>query len=317
MIKDIARLETLLQSESLNDLNILPLDVPHNGTNSGEQAFAIEVDTHSALAMWSQLRKLVPKTGMWPVLYAFWGNPQNSWEEYVNNDNMFMRRPFEWESQEESRNLSPQAIVARAEITSFEGLLEKHADMYSENLQEDFGYSLLKTKERFGISPAADEVEHLIKCKKIKNYIEFEKWLLDWELQHIPREQSLPPASTRYIDWHIPQNVSQALILLPTVNCWEVLAYIHWYGAETCGSETAIAMLRWWNEKYGAELVAHYGTMLNIQVANRPATIDEAFRLAWEQEALAPCTTALPGESLRDHARALLKVHRWFLHERP
>ncbi|WP_455210808.1 DUF4253 domain-containing protein [Kaarinaea lacus] len=57
--------------------------------------------------------------------------------------------------------------------------------------------------------------------------------------------------------------------------------------------------------------------MLHFDVQRKPESIDDAFRLAWEQEALAPCTTALPGESLRDHARALLAADKWFLHERP
>jgi hypothetical protein len=311
MIRNVDQLETLLANESLSNLNLLPLEIPHKL----EAAFAIEVG-NNALQMWQTLRTLLPKTGMWPVLYAFWGNPQNAWEDYVKADDLFKRRPFEWENQED-KDTSPEAIVARAEITSFEGLLENHANLYSENLREDFGYALVKTKQRFGFSPQASEVEALIKSNRIENYIELEKWLLDWEMQHIPHVKSLPPAQTQYIDWYVPHNEPQALILLPTPHCWEALAYIHWYGAAVCGSETAIAMLRWWNEKYGAELVAHLGTMLHFNVKRKPENIDEAFRLAWEQEALAPCTTALPGISLRDHARTLLKAGKWFLHERP
>lgn len=311
MIRDVDQLEKLLANESLTDLNILPLDIPKNV----EKAFAVEVDAN-ALQVWKTLRRLLPQTGMWPVLYAFWGNPQNSWEEYVTADDIFIRQPFEWESQED-KDTSPEAIIARAEITSFEGLLEYHSNMYSENIHEDFAFALEKTKQRFGLSPPATEVDTLIKSQKINNYVELEKWLLNWELQRIPQKISLQPSDTHYMDWYVPLNEPQALILLPTVNCWETLAFIHWYGAETCGSETAIAMLRWWHEKYGAELVAHYGTMLHFSVNRRPATIDEAFRLAREQEALAPCTTALPGISLRDHARTLLTADKWFLHERP
>lgn len=311
MIRNVDQLEKLLANESLSDLNILPLDIPKNV----EKAFAIEVGT-DALQIWTTLRKLVAQTGMWPVLYVFWGNPRNSWEEYVKANDIFVRQPFEWESQED-KDTSPEAIVARAELTSFEGLLESHSNMYSENLREDYVFALQKTKQQFGSSPPAGEIEALIKSEKINNYIELEKWLLDWELRYISDEKSRPPPDTHYIDWYIPLNEPQALILLPTLNCWEALAYIHWHGADTSGTETAIAMLRWWNEKYGAELVAHYGTMLHITIDRRPSNIDEAFRLAWEQEALAPCTTALPGISLRDHARTLLMADKWFLHERP
>ncbi|WP_455210809.1 hypothetical protein [Kaarinaea lacus] len=242
MIK-VDQLEKLLENLSLSDLNILTLEIPKNIENG----YAIQVDSN-ALHTWKTLRTLVPQTGMWPVLYAFWGNPQNTWEDYVNADNIFSRQPFEWENQEE-KDTSPESIVARAEITSFEGLLENHANMYSENLREDFGYSLEKTKQRFGISPQASEIDSLIKTNQIQNYIELEKWLLDWELQNIPIERSLPPSQTQYIEWYVPHNEPQALILLPTPHCWEVPAYIHWFGAGACGSETAIAMLRWWNEK--------------------------------------------------------------------
>jgi hypothetical protein len=311
MIKDALELEKILQSESPGDQNILSLEIP----NCVDRAFAIEVNGNG-LPLWTAMRKCLPQTGMWPVLYTFWGNPQNSWEDYVIADDIFKRQPYQWESPAEE-DTAPEAIVARSEITSFEDLLENHANLYSQNLREDYAYALEKTRQRFGSSPPAAEVEALIRTRRIDDYVQLEHWLLDWEVQHTPRPQSLQPDTTDYIDWYQPLNQPQALILLPTTNCWEVLAYIHWYGAQTYGTETAIAMLRWWNEKYGAELVAHYGTMLNIQVTGHPDNIEEAFRLAWEQEAFAPCTTALPGESLRDHARTLLTADKWLLHERP
>ena len=311
MIKNTEQLEYLLRTESVGEPNILPLDIPR----CVDIAFALEVK-NDAQHMWETLRKLLPRTGRWPVLYTLWGHPQNTWEDYVRAADIFTRRPFEWENRDDN-DTSPEAIVARSELTSFEDLLQTHAHLHSLNLWEDYGYLLEKTKQRFGFCPDAEEVESLIKTKKISNYVELEHWLLRWELQHIARNKSLPPADTGYLQWYVPQSEPQALILLPTANCWEALAYIHWYGAEAYGSETAIAMLRWWREKYGAELVAHYGTMLHIAITRRPSSIEEAFRLAWEQEAFAPCTTALPGESLRDHARALMQADKWFLHERP
>ena len=57
--------------------------------------------------------------------------------------------------------------------------------------------------------------------------------------------------------------------------------------------------------------------MLQLVVKRKPATLEEAFQLAWEQVAIAPCTNLLPGVSLRDHAKALFHLDRWFLHERP
>ena len=104
---------------------------------------------------------------------------------------------------------------------------------------------------------------------------------------------------------------------MPTINSWEIPAYISWYGAESCSSELVVALLKYWHEKYGAELVAHYGTMLQLVTQTLPTSPEEAFRLAWEQQVIAPCTTCLPGISLRNHAREMLHCHQWFLHERP
>jgi hypothetical protein len=102
------------------------------------------------------------------------------------------------------------------------------------------------------------------------------------------------------------------LLLLPIENGWNSLAYLHWYGACTAGSSVAISFLKKWHQQYNAELVCHYGTMLQFNVGRCPISPEEAFELAWEQEALAECTTILPGISLRDHARSLLKVKQWF-----
>jgi hypothetical protein len=79
--------------------------------------------------------------------------------------------------------------------------------------------------------------------------------------------------------------------------------------------EGSIAFKAW--QAYGAELVAHFGTMLQFVVSRPPQTLDQAFALAVQQNAVAPCTLALPGVSLREHVRALMCVDKWFLHERP
>ena len=65
-------------------------------------------------------------------------------------------------------------------------------------------------------------------------------------------------------------------------------------------------LLKKWHEQYEAELVCHFGTMLNFIVAKPPNTSESAFELAWEQMVIAECTIILPGVSLRDHARSLL-----------
>jgi hypothetical protein len=57
--------------------------------------------------------------------------------------------------------------------------------------------------------------------------------------------------------------------------------------------------------------------MLQFVASTPPATLDDAFELATEHYRVAPATTALPGEGIRQLARHLWRGERWFLHERP
>jgi len=83
------------------------------------------------------------------------------------------------------------------------------------------------------------------------------------------------------------------------------------------GGEIVIAAARRWHERWGAEPVALWGTMMQFTVSHRPATPDDAWMLAREHDILAANTLSNPGIPLRDHARALTILDRWFLHSRP
>lgn len=123
---------------------------------------------------------------------------------------------------------------------------------------------------------------------------------------------------TAYLDWFQPSGHElQVLLLLPTPHGWSAPAWLHWFGAERCQSEAVISVLRAWEQTHGAELVAHYGTMLQCQLPGPLTDLTTARQVAEEHELLAPCTLMLPGVSRAEHAQALLQVRRWFLHERP
>ena len=141
-----------------------------------------------------------------------------------------------------------------------------------------------------------------------------DRWLLDWE--ETTGGVKLEPAL--YLDWFDPVGLDTAVVLLPTPHSWEAPAYLSFFGAEgPGGAESLIALVRSWHERFGAELVAHFGTMLEFVVNRPPRSLDEAWALAREQELVAPCTTALPGITLREHARSLVDRDTWFIHERP
>lgn len=92
---------------------------------------------------------------------------------------------------------------------------------------------------------------------------------------------------------------------------------MRWYGSDFNNSENSelvIALLKYWHEKYGSELVCHYGTILQLTTKKLPTSPEEAFQLAWEQEVITPYLSI--ETDLSDHARELLHSYRWFLHER-
>ncbi|MBU6953780.1 DUF4253 domain-containing protein [Hahella sp. HN01] len=313
MLETEDQLCEILSGIGYDEHEVVMMDVP----GVARKAFAVEITAGEAMDLWAEFRSISEQTGMWPVLHACWLNDAGSWREAVLNEDAFMRRPYGWEPSGADRDLSPQAICAGVEMADIQAVLVAHNRLYSEDLEENFEYSIGHTKERFGKVPSLDEINKLIAEKRITSYFEFERWMLEWEIQYSGASDVLEPEYCDHIDWYEPQGQAQALILLPTTKPWEALAYMHWYGAENVGSEASIAMLRHWHDKYGAELVAHYGTMLQFNAKSGPKDIFESFDLAFEQEALAPCTTALAGVLLRDHARSLMKTRRWFLHERP
>jgi hypothetical protein len=57
--------------------------------------------------------------------------------------------------------------------------------------------------------------------------------------------------------------------------------------------------------------------MLEFVVTRPPATLEDAWQVAYEQVLVAPGTIRAPVVALRRHAQALVGRPGWFLHERP
>ncbi|TQV89746.1 DUF4253 domain-containing protein [Aliikangiella coralliicola] len=281
---------------------------------SKESAYAIEVDKSNKYELWEHFNHIKSKTGFTPVVTTFWGASSGSWLDALKEEDLFMRFPYEGE--DDTLDISPKAIIERSKTSSYSALLDEHNAIYSEDLVDHMEFVLDSLQETFGKSPSEKEILELMSKGDIKSYFEFEGWILKWQIKE-ERGLKQNEDNDSYLDWFNPEGQVEALILLPIQFSYDVLAYIHWFGAENLSTEASIAMLRHWNEAYGAELVAHYGTMLHLKTRNRPSSILDAFNLAKEQESFAPCTTALPGASLRDLTFALMKRDLWFLHERP
>lgn len=71
--------------------------------------------------------------------------------------------------------------------------------------------------------------------------------------------------------------------IAPTDDGTAIPAYLRWGGWNECPhAEYHVAALRVWRERYGAELVGISGNTINVKVATRPKTREEALALARE-----------------------------------
>lgn len=303
MLNTVRAISDLLQGTFLDGQPVRQISIDA----SEQYAFLLEVDRAIALDAWKLMRSLLPQTQRYPILTESWGS-----------DDYFSRFYYEEEQQAGMiPAVSPEVIIASVDSADLDGFLETRKRDSAPDLEESLEYALAWTRERFGSTPPVDKLRTLIRQKVICSSYDLEKWLFDWELRHFQFDEAIAVTDTSYLNWYEPDSPTAPLLLLPTEESWNALAYLHWFGACTAGTPVAMGFLQQWHERYGAELVCHYGTMLQLTVSTRPSAPDEAFELAWQQEALAECTTILPGVPLRDHARSLLVVDRWFLHERP
>lgn len=121
-----------------------------------------------------------------------------------------------------------------------------------------------------------------------------------------------------HLGWFAPDRHPAAIAFLPTTAAEEAVAYaglFPWDAVEELAALVTLA--RGWHERYGAELVAGWGTMLQFVVERPPADVEAARELTSEQLVVASDTIMLPGVLPDAHARALVGRRTWFLHSRP
>lgn len=263
------------------------------------------------------MRGRLDQSGRWPVLALVQSSHLSSWHEQVRSTDIFSRFYFEEERREGREDDTPESVIAAAELIDATRAVAELPEDDSVTLEDSVSICRQGTERRFGRVPEVLDLGDFLAEHGLRSQREVERWFLEWELAHCDAPLELDQLGLEHMKWYEPRQKEIALVLLPTRNCWEALAYINWFASQRCSSQILVALLRDWSSRYGAELVAHYGTMLQL-IANRPpCSIEEAFDLAWQQHTVAQCTTILPGVSPRDHARALLRTDRWFLHERP
>lgn len=142
-------------------------------------------------------------------------------------------------------------------------------------------------------------------------------WWTKWNSKELTGEVAW--AVNDIESWFEPmKDQHSAMVFLPTAQSAATVVYESWYAESPEKPATAlVALLERWNATYGAEVMAHWGTMLQLRIERPPRDIAQARELAREQLLVAPCTAMLHGTHPEHHAEALLQAKSWFLHERP
>jgi hypothetical protein len=294
----------------LESAQTLALEIPL----STQQAYAIEVTADNKHQVWQHFKNRQDALGVYPVLTATWGPQGAAWSVHVTAEDFFSRFYFAEESP--GQDLSPEAIIARAAHAHSESILADHNNRYSEDLKDYVSIYTEAFVYEFGEHPDEAEIFQAIATEQIQDYFALGQWYWNWAINTLGVER-LSQTSSIFLNAYEPTGQTELLLLLPTTTSEAVIAYMHWYGACNTSTEKAMQLLKQWHDRYGAEIVAHYGTMLHLKVKKKPESPAEAFVLATEQEAFAPCTTVLSGATLCDLAIALMHRESWFLHERP
>ena len=103
------------------------------------------------------------------------------------------------------------------------------------------------------------------------------------------------------------------IVLIPTADATTVPAHLHWGNWNACPApEYHVAALRHWRDRYGAELVGLDMDTLNLRVARKPTTRDEAIALARLQYAYCNDIVDQGMDSLSALAAQLMAHNWWF-----
>jgi hypothetical protein len=211
--------------------------------------------------------------------------------------------------------MTPEAVCERAARLTIADVLAKDHENYAATRAADWpsqvDYHLAMTRRWSGTLPSDTDAMQAV---AVGDELGLERWLLDYELRNEP---AVRPDRRLHMDWWPMAQQRYFLVLPPAARSAATLAYISWFGFEQTSRELVVCALQSWSDRFGAELVACWGTMLDFVVTRPPTTLDEAFVLAAEHAAIAPATLWSAGLTIRDHARALVGRTTWRLHEGP
>jgi hypothetical protein len=245
-----------------------------------------EVDPARLLECWHAAHGVMARTGRWPV-FSLPG------ELYHEPDAVELE-----ELDRAARTLDPWTVYRRS--CNAEPMERVRAEIYVETF---LGFDT--------VVPGFEELAGPITDMRLQ------RWLYDLLVSHPGLLARVFTSGYDYLigtnSWHMTSEVQ--LVLLPTTAQWLAPAWLPYWGASerSNGFPAWAAAMYEWDRRWGASLVATWGTMLQYVTRRRPRLGDEAWELAGQLMAV--------GSSLQCEqwqlAIALTRGNAWFLHDRP
>ncbi|WDV45373.1 DUF4253 domain-containing protein [Clostridiaceae bacterium M8S5] len=195
---------------------------------------------------------------------------------------------------EEKEDITPVILGTYDDVMSHEEIISYNKDLPDDIIKESLDKSVKNIfKERLG------------KVTKIYDCVELGKW---------PSVLSPMTSITSNINILTGEYHDEIYIgLIPTQNSYEVPAYIKFGGWNCCPSpESQIALLKYWYDKYGAEVISITRSTLECTVAIPPKTKEESIKLAEEQFIYCNDIVYQGTETISNLAGGLYKSNYWF-----
>jgi hypothetical protein len=254
----------------------------------GPKGTVVVHDIDDLLPAWEAARALLPETGRWPVLVTEWGDePQ-------------------WTGTSAAPGEDDLLLLDRAARTT--------DPWWSAVRPGEWPVSIEQTPYLArGWSGVDVAVEAALQVTPGTTRDDLDYWIYQRVAGDPLLADRVVRGARRVVTadyWYTPDNVS--LVLLPVESPWLAPGWVSYHG--TLGRDNVLAAVLWqWRQRWDAELVACWDTMLQFKVGRCPAPGDEAWNLAGQLKSLAG------NFDINRWELAVLLPHAetWFLHDRP
>lgn len=293
-------------------------------------ALAVKTDIRNAVKDRLKLQSHF-KGSHYPVIIDF-SDFCDDFETGIENMAVLSRYPFETEmefrEQDTDVKYDPDSLIAQSQSIDLDAVIEpiiaEQSEFY-EDVIDEVKYELEVIERIFGSAPKLSSFKPLIESGKLSNQTDLQKILLSWILKNhrdaaleLSKDDINSYAGITSPKRHPPDTQSDcAIVLVPVSDMSEVPAFIHWQGSDQIGSAATCKLLRQWQTKYQAQLVAVEASSLEFYLPKPIGNIKEAFEMAVLHNALAPSMLGVSGNSVWHYAITLMRTKNWCLWDTP